>query len=443
MPFMKKTARPLKPGRRRKQQEALWISPVRRIERVAAAGRICAITFEDGPCQLPALPDRFRGKPLTLVLAETLERYGAKGTFIVVGDTSENYPDHPGRAGSFAWNGAGWDHFPDFGRDSQGGAVHCPELISRLLAGGHEIASHGYAHIPFGWTPVLYGVRHCQPDLESVMTDLRRLHKVMEDGWRYPLRLSRPPRGVDGIKEGFSSYDAYALMGYQYLASGFDGAGRIPMGSYEAEVGAVWRPMERLLLEDPDAFRGQIILMKDGCNMARRTPVADGLERQLRLLSDHGYRVVTVSELLEQAPFRDVPADSGHGRAARRLLGLGWCAAFQDNTLRPEAVLRRGELAMMAFGWETVRRRVELVRSGRAPFRDMGPRDPYAAAAALAVETGAMAAPGGRFRPDAPVTPVELAQFCSTRLGRTPPLGGWEKISHGEFFLLIVGLLDE
>lgn len=177
--------------------------------------------------------------------------------------------------------------------------------------------------------------------------------------------------------------------------------------------------------------------------MARRTPVADGLERQLRLLSDHGYRVVTVSELLEQAPFRDVPADSGHGRAARRLLGLGWCAAFQDNTLRPEAVLRRGELAMMAFGWETVRRRVELVRSGRAPFRDMGPRDPYAAAAALAVETGAMAAPGGRFRPDAPVTPVELAQFCSTRLGRTPPLGGWEKISHGEFFLLIVGLLDE
>lgn len=93
-------------------------------------------------------------------------------------------------------------------------------------------------------------------------------------------------------------------------------------------------------------------------------------------------------------------------RAARRLLGLGWCPAFQDNALRPEAALTRGELAMMAFGWETVRRRVELVRSGRAPFRDMGPRDPYAAAAALAVETGAMAAPGGRFRPGAPVSPV-------------------------------------
>ena len=55
------------------------------------AGRVCAIAFMDGPCMLPAMPDRFRGKPLTLVLAETLERYGAKGTFAVVGDTSDNY----------------------------------------------------------------------------------------------------------------------------------------------------------------------------------------------------------------------------------------------------------------------------------------------------------------------------------------------------------------
>ena len=439
MLFVRKNAQPGRSGRKR---ELLWISPVRRIDQVAAAGRICAVTFGDGPCRLPAAPDRFRGKPLTLVLAEMLERCGARGTFAVVGDTSGNYPDRPGRAGTSSWNGAAWDHLPDFGQDDQGGAVHCPELISRLLAGGHEIASHGYAHIPFGWTAAQSGRRYL-PDLEAVMTDLRRLHKVLEDGWGYPLRLSRPPRGVDSIKGGFSSFDAYALMGYQYLAAGFDGAGRIPMSSYEAEVEAVWRPMERLLLEDPDAFSGQIILLKDGYNMARRTPAADGLERQMRLLSDYGYRVVTVSELLEQAPFRDVPADSGCGRAARRLLGLGWCAAFQDNTLRPEAVLTRGELAMMAFGWETVRRRVEMIRSGKAPFRDMGPRDPYAAAAALAVETGAMAAPGGRFRPDAPVTPVELAQFCSTRLGRTPPLGGWEKISHGEFFLTAAGLMRE
>lgn len=275
-----------------------------------------------------------------------------------------------------------------------------------------------------------------------MVADLRRLHRTMEEGWGYPLRLSCPPLRVDAIKGGFTSYDAFALMDYQYLSASFDGGGRQPLASYEAEVEAAWRPVEQMLLEDPDAFRGQVIRQQDGCNAAHRTPVADALEKQLRLLTDHGYKVITVSELLERAPFRDVTAESREGRAARRLLGLGWCVAFQDNTLRPDMVLTRGELAMMAFGGETVRRRIDLVRSGRAPFRDMGPRDPYAAAAAQAVETGAMSAVNGRFRPDDGVSPVEAAQFCATRLGRTPPLGMWETITHGEFFALIAALLE-
>ena len=422
MPFVKKTASPAE-ERRRAEKTQVWLSPVRRIERLAAEERICAMTFDDGPCRLPACPDRFRGKPLTLVLAELLERYGARGTFLVVGDTSGGYPDKPGKPGSPFWNGTAYDHFPDFGRDDQGGAANCPELISRLLARGHEIASHGYAHRLFGRKALLHGGRRCLPDLEAAEADLRLLHKTVEDGWGYPMRLCRPPRGEDGMKGGFTSYDVFALMGYQYLSAGFDGACRLPGRSYQAEVEAAWRPMERLLLEDPDAFRGQVIALKDGCNMARRTPVADALERQLRLLTDHGYKVVTASELLERAPFRDAAAESRTGRDARRLLRMGWCVAYQDNALRPERTLTRGELAMMAFGWETA------------------PRDPYAAAAVLAVETGAMAAPEGRFRPDDAVTPVEAAQFCATRLGRTPPLGDWERISRGAFFSLIAELM--
>ena len=212
------------------------------------------------------------------------------------------------------------------------------------------------------------------------------------------------------------------------------------LDSYPAEVEAAWRPMEALLLEDRNAFCGQIIALKDGYNRVRRTPVADGLERQLRLLSDHGYRVTTVSELLERAPFRDVPPEDPAADAARQLLGRGWCVVFQDNSLRPNAPLTRGELAMMAFGWETVRRRIELVRSNRAPFRDMEPRHPYAAAAAQAVETGAMSALWDRFRPDAAVSPPELAQFCAARLGCTPPLGEWTRLTHGAFFRIAAGL---
>ena len=235
MPFVKKTASPAE-ERRRAEKTQVWLSPVRRIERLAAEERICAMTFDDGPCRLPACPDRFRGKPLTLVLAELLERYGARGTFLVVGDTSGGYPDKPGKPGSPFWNGTAYDHFPDFGRDDQGGAANCPELISRLLAGGHEIASHGYAHRLFGRKALLHGGRRCLPDLEAAEADLRLLHKTVEDGWGYPMRLCRPPRGEDGMKGGFTSYDVFALMGYQYLSAGFDGACRLPGRSYQAEV---------------------------------------------------------------------------------------------------------------------------------------------------------------------------------------------------------------
>ena len=54
-----------------------------------------------------------------------------------------------------------------------------------------------------------------------------------------------------------------------------------------------------------------------------------------------------------------------------------------------------------------------------------------------------MSAVDGRFRPDEPVSPVEAAQFCVTRLGRTPPLGDWSHITHGEFFTLITALLEK
>lgn len=426
-----------------KERTPVYLSPVRRIERVATEEQLCAMTFDDGPCRLPASPDNFRGKALTLVLAETLEHYGAKGTFDVVGDTSSNYPDKAGKHGSASWGGVAYDHYPDFGKDDQGGVGHCPELISRLLAGGHEITSHTWSHVLFGWKPLVYGRRKYLQGLEPVVADLKKMHRAMEDGWGYPVRLSRPPHYVDGIKGGFTSYDAYALMGYQYLAASFDGAGWLPLATYEAEVEATWKPMEKLLLEDPDAFRGQIIFQKDGFNMARRTPIADGLDKQLQLLTDHGYKVVTVSELLERSPFQDALPESPESHAARRLLSRGWCVAFQDNSLKADTVLTRGALAMMAFGWETVQRRIELVRAGRAPFRDVAPRHPYAAAAERAVETGAMAAPGGSFRPDEPVSPVELAQLCATRLGKTPELGAWQSITHGAFFTMAEKLLEK
>ena len=86
--------------------EVRRVSYTRRIERVKTDKRIVAMTFDDGPMDVPACPDLFGGKSLTDVILDTLEKYGARGTFDVIGDTSENYPDEAGRLGSPAWGGS-------------------------------------------------------------------------------------------------------------------------------------------------------------------------------------------------------------------------------------------------------------------------------------------------------------------------------------------------
>lgn len=388
----------------------VYLSPVRRVERVATEERVCAMTFDDGPCRLPANPDSFGKKPLTLVLAETLEKYGALGTFDVVGDTGKNYPDKAGKHGSASWGGVAFDHYPDFGKDSEGGVAHCPELVERLLEAGHEITSHTWAHILFGWKPLVYGRRKHLQGLDAVVKDLKTLHQAMEGQWGYRIGLSRPPHYVDGIQGGFSSYDAYGLMGYQYMGASFDGAGWLPLANYQAEVEACWRPMEQALAKDKEFFCGQIIFQKDGYNMARRSPITHGLEKQLALLTAQGYRVVTVSQLLKLSPFRDVLPSTPEGGGARFLLERGWCPAYQDNSLRPGQILTRGELAMMAYGWPGVARRVEFIQSGQGPFPDVKAKHPYSGAAALAAEEKALGLIQGRFAPDRPATSAEVAK---------------------------------
>ena len=91
-------------------EEKHHLSYARRIERVKTGKRLCAMTFDDGPMDLPAAPDRFEGRSLTDVLLDTLAEFGAHGTFDVIGDTSENYPDQAGKVGGAAWGGIRFDH---------------------------------------------------------------------------------------------------------------------------------------------------------------------------------------------------------------------------------------------------------------------------------------------------------------------------------------------
>ena len=188
-------------------EEKHHVSYTRRIERVKTRERVVAMTFDDGPMDLPSSPDKFDGKALTDILLDTLGEYGAQGTFDVVGDTSENYPDTAGKSGQADWGGVRYDHYPDINQDERGGAVHNQRLLRRMLDEGHQVTNHGYRHVLFGKKPFVYGKRDHFHGLDQVVSDLTRLHTLLKETYGYEMTMARPPHYVDKIEGGFTSYD--------------------------------------------------------------------------------------------------------------------------------------------------------------------------------------------------------------------------------------------
>ena len=213
-----------------------------------------------------------------------------------------------------------------------------------------------------------YGAREYLPGFDAAVEDLTRLHTLMQTRYGYTMTLARPPHYVDKMTGGFTSYDVYDHMGYQYMAASFDGAGWLPStesdpeAALQAEIRAMVEPMRKALEKDPDFFCGQIIFQKDGYNMAKRTPVAFALGEQLALLQEYGYQVVPVGELLAESPFADVGRDEP---LFDRLTALAQQRAivFSDNRLRLDDPMTVGELAMLlAPKAETITRRVAQLR---------------------------------------------------------------------------------
>ena len=165
-------------------------------------------------------------------------------------------------------------------------------------------------------------------------------------------------------------------------------------------------PMRRALEADPAFFCGQIIFQKDGCNMARRTPVAFALGEQLKLLRQYGYRVVTVEELLRESPFADVAPDDPLLPKLRALAAVS-AVAFTDNRVRPDQPMTNGELAMLlAPKHEAMSAREAMIRaSGKSVH-------PYAGAMKWCAEHGLL--PAGA-APDAPLAGLPDGRFEPVR----------------------------
>jgi len=367
----------------KKRRAGLVASPVRRIEAVypPKGERLCAMTFDDGPDALPPVPDTGGGEALTKTLVDTLRARGFTATFDVVGDTSENYPDEKGEKDTFYWGGERYDHYPDFGRDELAGAKNRPELVRYILDAGFEISNHGYRHLIFGKSRV-YAKRVPLEGPAEVLADLRRLHELVAGEYGYEMKLARPPHYVDNIAGGATSYDMYELMGYNYMAASFDGAGWMPQkGSFEEDVEKTMvEPLRRALEADENALNGKIVFQKDGCNMSGFTPIAAALPRQLEILARYGYRVCSVGELLQKSPFEDLAPEHDCFGSVRALLREGFAVGCRNNTFNPDRVFTFGDLCMALCPKEERERRVLRLIAGEKDIGGFDVKDPYAGA---------------------------------------------------------------
>jgi peptidoglycan-N-acetylglucosamine deacetylase len=204
----------------------------RPIVAVADAGDKLALTFDDGP--QPGATDEI----LTALAAR-----GHRATFFVIGQRAEA----------------------------------SPEIMSRIVAGGHALGNHSYAH------------SHMTPFLRpaALADELRRAEGVLDGarGERKSIRWFRPPIGIVSPRVARAT-ELAGLEMVSWTASARDGTRHATVDSAMARLRPHLKP-------------GAILVLHDGAEGDDRKPIApELLARVLDELEAKKLRSVTLDELL-------------------------------------------------------------------------------------------------------------------------------------------------
>ncbi len=205
-----------------------------------------ALSFDDGPAED------------TPTILETLERFGARATFFVLGARI------PGR-----------EH-----------------LLERMLAGGFEIGNHTYRHLRLS----SLGERDLNDEIAETSREISRAVGVRPS-------LLRPPYGDWGpqLPEVARRLGIVPVL-WTLSTHDYD-------GKSAAEIGT-------LVLES--IAPGDIVLLHDGSPAGEsRRATADAVLQLVPALQSRGFSLETVSDVLKQYPrtFRYVvPGNPGFGR---------------------------------------------------------------------------------------------------------------------------------
>ena len=188
--------------------------------------KVVALTFDDGPH--PKYTER---------VLDLLEKYGAKGTFFIVGQNAEKNP----------------------------------QLVLRMFQDGHELANHTYTH----------------PSTKSVSKIMREIKQTTDTIYSitgFSPNLFRPVEGfyTDEIVE-------------EVVKSGY----KIVMWSWHQDTEDWKNPgVDKIVNKVLNGMKeGDNVLFHDGGGNREQTVKA--LERILPVLQKEGYKFITISEMIK------------------------------------------------------------------------------------------------------------------------------------------------
>ena len=315
------------------------LSPARRIRRQAPVKdhRACALLFDESPCA---------ASDVTAALLDALRKASAKATFAVYGSTEALYPDRCGKREKESGRGVRYAHLPDWQKDTQGGARHCPELIRQIQADGHAIAVSNDTFQPNG-RPWFSRRKAFQTAEESYQSIQQLMSAEALAGAAISAHL--PPFDAAMLPDGRTVYDVCNALGMNCLSPAVSYASNFYReNDGKAEAERIVRSVQARLHDDSGWFDGKVIRMDGGLAPTLPDPAVPlAISRVLRLLQAAGYELLTVDELVARSPFADLDASAESFEAACDLLKRGYTVGCLGGTFRPDAEMQRDALYAM------------------------------------------------------------------------------------------------
>lgn len=210
---------------------------VKIISKVSTNKKVIAITFDDGPHPVN-----------TIQVLDVLRKYGAKGTFFVVGLEVEKYPD----------------------------------IARSLVQEGHEIGNHTYTHV----------------NLEEIKTEiineeLAKTQEIIFTATGHKPILFRPPylhylNNCEAIIKALNLINNCNIILSTYSTGDY----RMP-------------GVDSIVQSASKISNGEILLLHDGGG--DRSQTVEALDRIIQSYKLKGFEFVTISELLKYGPYHENP----------------------------------------------------------------------------------------------------------------------------------------